>query len=140
MNIAIVNGPNLNLTGRREPEFYGDTSFDVWLPEANRKFPGHKFTYFQSNHEGELIDFLQEKGPLFEGLILNPGSLAHYGLSIADAVKNLSIPVVEVHLSMVYQREEWRHKLVIAPYCRALITGMGLQGYEYAIRFLLQLE
>lgn len=137
MNIAIVNGPNLNLTGTREPDFYGDTSFDVWLPEANEKFPDHNFTYFQSNHEGELIDFLQEKGGLFQGLILNPGSLAHYGLSLADAVKNLKIPVVEVHLSMVYHREPWRHKLVIAPYCAALITGMGLNGYEYAIQFLL---
>ncbi len=136
MKIAIINGPNLNLTGSREPDVYGTETFTDLAGEMERLYPGSEFAWFQSNHEGELVDYIQRLGEDTMALILNPGALAHYGYSLADAVNNLRIPVVEVHLSMVYRREPWRHTLVVAPYCRALITGMGMQGYRYAMEWL----
>ncbi len=135
--ILIVNGPNLNTLGTRQPEIYGSTRFEDWLQEARSRYPQLELVYFQSNHEGDLIDFLQSEGPKADGLVLNAGGLAHTSVVLADAVAALPIPVVEVHISNVFARESFRHHSYLSPVCKGLITGLGLQGYDLAIQSLL---
>ena len=137
---AIINGPNLNLLGKREPEIYGSTSFEDFLSELRNQFPNLDIKYYQSNSEGEIIDRIHElgfKSPDCQGIILNPGAYAHYSYAIADALAAIKIPVVEVHISNIYKREEFRHKSVTAPQCIGVITGLGLKSYEAALSFLM---
>lgn len=138
--ILIVNGPNLNLTGRREPEIYGTRTFESYLEGLRAAFPGVELEYFQSNHEGELIDRIQQSGydPRTEGIILNPGALAHYSYAIADAVRGVPVPVVEVHISNIFAREEFRSRSVTAAACAGVVSGFGLRGYEIALSGLLE--
>lgn len=137
---CIINGPNLNLLGKRQPEIYGNTSFEDYLRTLRGIFPDTPIEYFQSNHEGEIIDRIHRLGydtPDCLGIVMNPGAYAHYSYAIADAISSVSIPVVEVHISNIHARDEFRHKSVTAPSCRAILTGCGLQGYELAIRHLM---
>lgn len=136
--ILIVNGPNLNTLGTRQPEIYGSTGFEDWLVQARNRFPELELVYFQSNHEGALIDFLQENGNRADGLILNAGGLSHTSVSLADAVAALHIPAVEVHISNVFARESFRHHSYLSPVCKGLITGFGLRSYDLALQFFLE--
>ncbi len=131
MKILIVNGPNLNLLGTREPDIYGRISMEDYLSELKHEFSLHDITYFQSNIEGEIIDRLQEND--FDGLIINPGAFTHYSYAIADCLKNISQPKIEVHISNIYQREEFRQKTVTAAHSNGMISGFGLKGYRLAI-------
>ena len=138
MNIIIINGPNLNLLGRREPEIYGGRSFEDYLLELQQKFPGVKLEYYQSNIEGELISKIQETGFGHDGIILNAGAYTHTSIGIADAVKAVTTPVIEVHISNVHAREDFRKISHVSAKCRGTIAGLGLSGYELAVRFLIQ--
>lgn len=131
MKILIINGPNLNLLGTREPDIYGNISMEQVLENLNIKFPEVEILYFQSNIEGEIIDRLQKND--FDALIINPGAYTHYSYAIADCLKNISLPKIEVHISNIYQREEFRQKSVTAPYTDGILSGFGIQGYELAI-------
>ena len=139
MRIAIINGPNLNLLGKREPEIYGSKSFETFLEELQRKYPEHEIAYFQSNVEGEIINALQNEGfsGKTTGIVLNPAGYSHTSIAIADAVKAVPIPVIGVHISNIYARETERHTDLIAAYSTAIILGMGLKGYELAVDYLL---
>lgn len=134
MKILIINGANLNLLGTREPEIYGKTSMVDCLNDLKGKFEEDEILYFQSNHEGEIIDYLQKES--FDTLIINPGAFSHYSYAIADCLKNIHKPKIEVHISNIYQREEFRKKSVTAMYCDAVLSGFGMQGYEIAIQYL----
>ena len=134
--IAIINGPNLNLLGTREPEIYGNQTFETYFQQLQTKFSNVELIYFQSNVEGEIINKLHDVGFSFDGIILNAAGYTHTSVSIADAVKSITTPVVEVHISNVYAREEFRHKSLIAPNCKGVIVGMGLLGYDLAIEAL----
>ena len=136
MKILIINGPNLNLLGTREPEIYGSTSMETFLKELINEFPNTEIIYFQSNIEGEIINRLQELD--YDATIINPGAYTHYAYAIADCLKSIKKPKVEVHISNIYQREEFRHKSVTAPYCDGVISGFGLFGYKLAMIQLLQ--
>ena len=136
VRIAIVNGPNLNLLGTREPSVYGNRSFEDYLQELRETFSGVELVYFQSNIEGELIDFLQQFSG--EGIVLNAGGYSHTSVAIADCVKAISVPVISVHISNIYAREEIRHHDLLAAYSLGQISGLGLVGYELAVRRLLQ--
>jgi 3-dehydroquinate dehydratase-2 len=139
MKILVLHGPNLNMLGRREPEIYGHTT----LAEIDDALRARAVTAsatlltYQSNHEGALIDFLQAEGPDANGIIINPGALTHYGLSLRDALASLKAPIIEVHLSNVYKREPFRHTSVIAPVATGQITGLGSRGYLLALEWLL---
>lgn len=133
MNIIIINGPNLNLLGKREPEIYGTDTFSDYLKLLQNKFNSINLHYYQSNIEGELINKLQEIGFTYDGIILNAGAYTHTSIAIADAVKSISTPVVEVHISNTYSREEYRHKSFIAPNTKGIIIGFGLKSYELAV-------
>jgi 3-dehydroquinate dehydratase II len=135
--ILLLNGPNLNLTGLREPEVYGSKTFEDFLPEMRSLFPETELIYAQSNVEGELINILHEYGFTVDGIILNPGAYAHTSVAIADAIRSVSAPVIEVHMSNVFAREAYRHTLLSAAAAKACISGMGMQGYVHAMRFLL---
>lgn len=137
MKILIINGPNLNLLGRREPEIYGRQSFETYFEQLQLEFPGVTLHYFQSNHEGELIDKLHEAGFSYAGIVVNPGGLAHTSVALADAVAAIETPVVEVHISNIYARESFRHHSFLAASCVGCISGLGLKGYELAISYLL---
>ena len=134
MKILIVNGPNLNLLGTREPEIYGSQTFESFLDEMKAKFPSYTFEYFQSNVEGEIINKLHEKGFSFDGIVLNAGGYTHTSVALGDAVASIKTPVVEVHISNPYAREEYRHKSLIAGKCKGLIAGFGMKGYELAVK------
>lgn len=136
--IVIINGPNLNLLGKREPEIYGNVSFDEYFGKLKSLFSDLELTYFQSNIEGEIINCLQEHGFSADGIILNAGGYSHTSVAIADAVGSIKAPVVEVHISNIYAREEYRHHSLTASKCTGSITGLGLAGYELAIKFLLE--
>jgi 3-dehydroquinate dehydratase-2 len=138
MKILILNGPNLNLLGTRQPEIYGNVSFDDYFTRLQTEFPQHELVYFQSNHEGALIDFLQENSAGAHGLVINAGGLTHTSVSLADAVANLAFPSVEVHISNIFAREEFRHHSYLSPVCRGLVCGLGLTGYSLAISYLSQ--
>ena len=138
--IAIINGPNLNLLGKREPDIYGAESFQNALRNLREEFPDTPIEYFQSNSEGEIIDFLHKLGfdyPDCKGIVMNPGAYSHYSYAIADAIKAIPVPVVEVHISNVFDRESFRQSLVTAPCCKGMLAGFGLKGYAMAISYLL---
>lgn len=137
MKIAIINGPNLNLTGIREPDTYGTTGFDAFIPALRHEFPEHEIVYFQSNVEGEIINYLQQAGFSSNGIILNAGAYTHTSVAIGDAVKAISAPVVEVHMSNVWAREEFRQRSYISPAARGVISGFGLGSYRLALLSLL---
>ena len=136
MKILIVNGPNLNLLGRREPGIYGQTSFDDFLPQLRQRYPDIEIEYFQSNIEGVLIDKMQEMGFDFDGIVLNAGAYTHTSVALHDCIRAIKAPVVEVHISNVHQREEFRHKSMISSACRGVICGFGLDSYRLAIEAL----
>ena len=136
VRIAIVNGPNLNLLGTREPTVYGHRSFEDYLQELRAAFSEVELVYFQSNIEGELIDFLQQFSG--KGIVLNAGGYSHTSVAIADCVKAISVPVISLHISNIYAREEVRHHDLLAAYSMGQISGLGLTGYELAVRRLLQ--
>jgi len=138
MKIAIINGPNLNLLGKREPEIYGKLSFDEYLVTLKAKFPQVDISYFQSNVEGEIVNQLQAIGFEYDGIILNGAAYTHYSYAIRDAIAAINTPVVEVHISNIYAREEFRHKSVTGSQAVGVITGLGMKGYELALRFLLE--
>ena len=133
MTIQIINGPNLNLLGVREPDVYGSTSFDDFLLRLRACFPDVQIDYFQSNIEGELIDKLQAVGFQCDGIVLNAGAYTHTSIALADCIRAISAPVVEVHISNVHQREAFRHQSMIAAACRGVICGFGLDSYRLAI-------
>lgn len=133
MTIQIINGPNLNLLGVREPGIYGDTSFNDFLPRLRALFPDMQIDYFQSNHEGQLIDKLQEVGFTSDGIVLNAAAYTHTSIALADCIKAISAPVVEVHISNVHQREPFRHQSLIAAACKGVICGFGLDSYRLAV-------
>mgnify|MGYP000707826288 FL=1 len=133
MTIQIINGPNLNLLGVREPDVYGCTSFDDFLPRLRACFPDVQIDYFQSNIEGELIDKLQAVGFQCDGIVLNAAAYTHTSIALVDCIRAISAPVVEVHISNVHQREDFRHQSMIAAACRGVICGFGLDSYRLAI-------
>lgn len=134
MNIIIINGPNLNLLGKREPEIYGNQTFEDYFETLEEKFPQLKLHYFQSNIEGEIISKIQEVGFTFDGIILNAAAYTHTSIGIGDAVKAITSPVIEVHISNTFSREEFRHQSYISPNAKGVILGFGLQSYELAVQ------
>jgi 3-dehydroquinate dehydratase-2 len=137
MQIWIINGPNLNLLGKREPQIYGRTPWEAVLEALRQDFPDITFQYHQSNHEGDLIDWLHEATKNANGVIINPGGYTHTSIALGDAVAAIDIPVVEVHISNVFNRESFRHQSFIAPHCAGSITGFGLAGYRLAVAWFL---
>lgn len=139
MRILIINGPNLNLLGVREPEVYGSTTFSDFYVVLQQRFPNVELHYFQSNHEGELIDKLHEVGFTYNGIVLNAGGYAHTSIALADAISAITTPVVAVHISNTFARESFRHHDVLAGKCKGLIAGLGLEGYALAVKYLINL-
>ena len=137
MNIAIINGPNLNLLGKREPGIYGNMGFDEYLEQLKKKYTTVNLYYFQSNIEGELINKIHEIGFDYEGIILNAGGFTHTSVALADAVASIKTPVIEVHISNIFAREDYRHVSYIGKHCKGSISGFGLKGYEMAVERIL---
>ena len=133
MKIQIINGPNLNLLGKREPGIYGSSSFDDYLTELRQRYPDVQIDYFQSNIEGELIDKMQQVGFDYDGIILNAGAYTHTSIALQDCIRSLTSPVIEVHISNVHRREEFRHKSMISCACVGVICGFGLDSYRLAV-------
>jgi len=133
MKIIIINGPNLNLLGKRENNIYGDKTFQEFFNELQNKFKDVELSYFQSNIEGELIDKIQEVGYSYDGIILNAAAYTHTSVGIGDTVKAISTPVIEVHISNTFSREEFRHHSFISPNAKGIVLGFGLQSYELAL-------
>jgi 3-dehydroquinate dehydratase-2 len=131
MKVLIINGPNLNLLGTREPEIYGTVSMEDYLDTLRSEFPSFELDYYQSNIEGEIINYLQKDD--FDALVINPGAFTHYSYAIADCLKNINKPKVEVHISNIYKREEFRQKSVTAANTDAVLSGFGMEGYRLAI-------
>lgn len=138
MKIAIINGPNLNLLGKRETNIYGNQSFDTYLEELKSKFPGISFHYFQSNVEGELINEIQRLGFDYDGIVLNPGGYTHTSVALGDAIAAIKTPVIEVHISNVHAREEFRKLSHVSGKSVGSIFGLGLKGYELAIKWFVE--
>ena len=136
--IEIINGPNLNLTGRREQDIYGSTTFDLYLDKLRRRYPEVHIGFYQSNVEGELINRIQAVGFSADGITLNAGGYSHTSVAIHDALKAVTCPAVEVHISNIFAREDYRHHSLITPACRGIIAGLGLEGYALALEALLQ--
>ena len=136
MKILILNGPNLNLLGKRDPEIYGTISFDVYLPKIRERFPQHEITCLQSNHEGALIDKLQEADGQYDAVVMNPGAYAHTSIALADCIRAINIPVIEVHLTDISKRESYRRHSFTAEACVKCISGLGLEGYAKAIEMM----
>jgi len=136
MKIQIINGPNLNLLGKREPETYGSESFENYFEKLKSRFASASLSYFQSNVEGEIINQIHKVGFDFDGIVLNAGAYTHTSIAIHDAIGAIKTPVVEVHISNIYAREEFRHKSLITSKCAGLITGFGLEGYAMAVSYL----
>ena len=134
--IQIMNGPNLNLLGVREPGIYGSSSFDSYLSELRNRYPDLQIDYYQSNIEGELIDKMQEVGFSYDGIVLNAGAYTHTSIALQDCIRSLKSPVIEVHISNVHQREEFRHKSMISCACKGVICGFGLDSYRLAVEAL----
>ena len=137
MKIQIINGPNINLLGKREPGIYGARSFEDYFMELKSRYPEVEFEYYQSNVEGEMIDKLHEVGFDFDGIVLNAGAYTHTSIALQDAIRAISSPVIEVHISNVHQREEFRHKSMISCACVGVICGFGLDSYRLAVEALL---
>ena len=137
MKIQIVNGPNLNLIGVREPGIYGSESFESYLPKLREQYPEVEIEYYQSNVEGELINKIQEVGFSFDGIVLNAGAYTHTSIALHDCIRAIKCPVVEVHISNVHQREDFRHHSFISAACKGVICGFGLNSYRLAIEGLL---
>ena len=135
MKILILNGPNLNLLGKREPDVYGNTSFDAYFSQLQQRFENCGLSYFQSNHEGAIIDKIHEVGFSYDGIVLNAGAYTHTSIAIHDAIKAVTTPVIEVHISNIHTREEFRHKSVIAAACKGSIVGLGLTSYDLGISY-----
>jgi 3-dehydroquinate dehydratase-2 len=135
MKIQIINGPNLNLLGKREPTIYGSQSFEEYFSVLQKQFPEIELHYYQSNVEGELINKIHEVGFSFDGIIINAGAYTHTSVAIHDALGGIKTPTIEVHISNVYGREEFRHKSLITSKCIGMLTGFGMHGYAMAIRY-----
>jgi 3-dehydroquinate dehydratase-2 len=135
MKIQIINGPNLNLLGKREPSVYGNQSFEDFFESLKQRFAADTLAYYQSNIEGEIVSKLQEVGFSFDGIILNAGAYTHTSVAIHDAIGSIKTPVVEVHISNVYAREEFRHKSLITSKCAGMMTGFGMEGYALALQY-----
>jgi 3-dehydroquinate dehydratase-2 len=140
MKIGIINGPNLNLLGRREPEKYGHSSFEDYLSLLKSRYPDIDFSYFQSNLEGEIIDEIHKAGFTFDGIILNAGGYTHTSVAITDAIAAVSSPVIEVHITNILAREEFRHTSLIGRSCRGSISGFGLDSYRLAVEALIEMK
>ena len=138
MKIIIINGPNLNLLGIRQPEIYGHRSFEDYLQQLCRRFPQVDVEYYQSNVEGELINKLHEVGFSYDGIVLNAGGYSHTSVALHDAVSSISTPVVEVHISNIYAREEYRRHSMLSDVCKGVVCGLGLDGYRFAVESFLQ--
>lgn len=137
MRIIIINGPNLNLVGKREPDIYGTGDINEYLKKLQEKYAQIQIEYFQSNVEGELINKLQEVGFNFDGIILNAGGYTHTSVAIGDAIAAIKTPVIEVHISNIFAREEYRHQSMLSKNCKGVITGLGLNVYELAVFYFL---
>lgn len=139
MKIQIINGPNLNLLGQREPGIYGSSSFESYLPELCKRYSEVDIDYYQSNVEGELINKMQETGFFgdYDGIVLNAGAYTHTSIALQDCIRSLKVPVIEVHISNVHQREEFRHQSMISCACKGVICGFGLDSYRLAVEALL---
>ena len=135
MKLIIINGPNLNLLGIREKEIYGETSFEEYYKSLKNKFRDINLEYFQSNHEGELIEKIQEIGFAYDGIIINGGGFTHTSIALRDAIASVSTPAIEVHISNILSREDFRKKSYLSDVCEGIISGLGLMGYEYAINY-----
>ena len=138
MKILIMNGPNLNLLGVREPGIYGSQSFEAYFEELSKRFPQVTLEYYQSNVEGELINKLQEVGFTYDGIVLNAGAYTHTSVALHDCIRSLKTPVIEVHISNVHQREDFRHHSFLSPACKGVICGFGLDSYRLAIESFLK--
>lgn len=138
MRIVIINGPNLNLLGKREPGIYGSESFEAYFATLQAQYPAVEFSYFQSNVEGEIINQLHAEGFNADGILLNAGGYTHTSVAIRDAIAAIKTPVIEVHISNVYAREEFRHTSMIAPKCVGSICGLGMKGYRLGVEYFLQ--
>ena len=137
MRIQIINGPNINLLGKREPSIYGSVTFEEYLAELRKKYPDVELGYFQSNVEGEIIDIIQQTGFDVDGIILNAGAYTHTSIALQDAIRSVTSPVIEVHISNVHAREQFRHVSMIACACKSVICGFGLNSYRLALKALL---
>lgn len=137
MHFVIINGPNLNLLGKREPDIYGNTSFEQYLSTLREMFSEHRIDYFQSNHEGALIDQVQEAGFSTDGIVINAGAYTHTSIALRDAISAVTAPVVEVHISNIYQRETFRQHSYLTDVCLTAHIGEGLEGYKHAIEDLI---
>ncbi|MCQ2219636.1 MAG: type II 3-dehydroquinate dehydratase [Paludibacteraceae bacterium] len=140
MNIIIINGPNLNMLGKREPTIYGSQSFDDYLEILKSKYSDISISYYQSNIEGELINIIQETGFISDGIVLNAGAYTHTSIAIADAIRSIKCPVIEVHISNTHKREEFRHKSYMTPVCQGVIAGFGMDSYRLAVEALIHLS
>ena len=140
MNIIIINGPNLNLLGKREPSIYGNQSFEEYLVKLKEEYPSVNISYYQSNVEGELIDIIQETGFISDGIVLNAGAYTHTSVAIADAIRAIKCPVIEVHISNTHKREEFRHKSYLTAACLGTILGFGMDSYRLAVEALVRLK
>ena len=138
MQVLILNGPNLNLLGKREPGIYGSESFEAYFTALKARYPQVDLHYYQSNHEGALLDKLHEVGFSFDGIVFNAGAYTHTSVALADAIKAIAAPVVEVHISNVFAREAFRHHSYLSPVCKGILSGFGLKGYELALLYLLE--
>lgn len=138
MKIIIINGPNLNLLGTREKDIYGKSSFEKYFEELKNSYPEVELSYFQSNIEGELIDKLHQKGFDFNGIILNAGGYTHTSVALTDAIAAINTPVMEVHISNIYAREDFRQKSLLSKNCIGVISGLGLQGYNLALNYFIK--
>ena len=134
MKIIVINGPNLNLLGKREPEIYGNQDFESYFKTLQSKYPTIEMTYYQSNVEGEIINKLQEVGFLYDGIILNAGAYTHTSIAIGDCIKSIKTPTIEVHISNTFSRETFRHQSYISPNAKGIIIGFGLKSYELALQ------
>lgn len=138
--IQIINGPNLNLLGKREPGIYGDQGFEAYLVSLRQRYPDVQIDYMQSNHEGDLIDCIHSVGFSYDGIVLNAGAYTHTSVALLDALKAVTTPAIEVHISNVHKREEFRHHSMISAGCRGVICGFGLDSYRLAIEALIGSE
>ena len=138
MKVQIINGPNINLLGKREPSVYGSRSFEDYLKELKERYPQVEFDYYQSNVEGEMINKIHQVGFDYDGIVLNAGAYTHTSIALQDAIRAITSPVIEVHISNVHQREEFRHKSMISCACVGVICGFGLDSYRLAVEALLE--